>query len=314
VPIDGAASYEIRGRVIHPAPAQQTFVLYSTLPGTDEGGVKEHLEEAASVWLEKIPLKPDGTFVITVDSSAAAGRSNHLQTSPTSRQSHILIRDTLSDWTTENPVHLSIERLSGPPVRPAASEADITAAAATQLLTTGKYWLAWEHRVFFSRPVNDFCLNFGRGAGWGSTKAGHFRLTDDEALVATVERRGAAYFSFQVADPWGPAVNYVDRTGSLNQNQAHPNDDGSYTVVIAAQDPGVHNWLDSGGLPAGTFQVRWQQLPEGFSDEGSVKALKVVKLANLKSELPPNTRWLTPEARREQWTQRAHSYERRLRV
>jgi hypothetical protein len=316
VPIDGAASYVIRGRVHPPAPAQQTFVLYSKLPGTDREGVKEHLEEAGSVWLERVPLAADGSFTVTVDNSPADGRNNHLQTDPAARAGHILIRDTLSDWFHQNPVELSIERTGGPPVRPAASDEEIAEAAAAQIVTTGSYWLAWEHRVFFSRPVNTYCLNFIRGAGWGSTKAGHFLLADDEALVTTVERRGANYFSIQAADPWGPAVNYVDRNGSLNQTQAVADDEAgnAYTFVIGPRDPGVWNWLDTEGLPAGAFQVRWQQLPEGFTDEGSVRTLKVVKLADLKRELPAGTRWVTPEERQAQWAERAKSYRRRLEV
>jgi hypothetical protein len=313
-PVDGAARYEIRGKVNAPAPAQETFVLYSALPGSTEGEVKEHLTEAASVALNDIAVGPDGSFVVTVDASPAAGRPNHLQTSPDARNASILIRDTMSDWATQNPVALSMERLSGPPIGPAPDEAALALSAAKLLRTTGKYWLDWEHRVYFSRPVNIFSLRFARGTGWGFTQAGHYALEKDEALVVTIERRQAAYFALQLSDLWGPTVNYTERNGSLNQSQARPNSDASYTFVISVDDPGVHNWLDPGGLPAGVFQVRWQNLPPNVTDEGAVRTLKVVKLRNLKGELPPGAAWVTPQERGAQLAERKASYLRRLTV
>jgi hypothetical protein len=313
-PIDGSARYEIRGKIKAPAPAQETFVLYSALPGSTEGQVKEHLTEEGSVALNDIPVAPDGTFVVTVDASPAAGRPGHLQTSPDARNASILIRDTMSDWATQNPVALTIERLSGPPVRPAPDEAALAADAAKLLRMTGKYWLDWEHRVFFSRPVNTFSLRFARGTGWGFTQAGHYALEKDEALVITVERRDAAYFALQLSDLWGPTVNYTERNGSLNQSQARPNADASYSFVVCVDDPGVHNWLDSGGLPAGMFQVRWQNLPANTTDEGAIRTLKVIKLRDLKGELPPGAAWVTPKERTAQLAERRASYLRRLTV
>jgi hypothetical protein len=314
LPIDGAAKYEIHGKVKAPAPAQQTFVLYSGVPGASGGPVREHLEEAGSIALNDIPIASDGSFVITIDSSPPAGRPNHLQTSQDSRNSYILIRDTLSNWMKQNPVALTVRRVGGPPLRPALSEAELAVAAAKQVRATGGYWLAWEHRVFFDRPVNTYTTNWKRGSGWGFTRVGHFRLAPDEALIATYEPRQADYFAVQVADLWGPTVEYTMRNGSLNQSQARPNADGSFSFVISPNDPGVYNWLDTGGLPAGTFQVRWQKMPPGVTDEGAVRMLKVVKLQDLKSELPPETVWVTPEARRAQLDERVASYMRRLTI
>jgi hypothetical protein len=229
VPIDGAARYEIHGKVNVPGPAQETFVLYAARAGAGEGGVRENLEEAGMVSLDQIALGPDGTFVITIDSSPADGRTNHLQTHPDAGQGNVLIRDTLSDWAVQNPVQLSVRRVSGPPIRPAPTEAELAVAAADTLSKISRYWLAWEHRVFFSRPANAFTLNFARVTGWGFNRGGHFDLAGDEVLVVTLERRDAAYLSFQVTDLWGPSVNYVDRSGGLNQAVARADADGAYT-------------------------------------------------------------------------------------
>jgi hypothetical protein len=41
---------------------------------------------------------------------------------------------------------------------------------------------------------------------------------------------------------------YWSRTGSMNMSQMAAESDGSFTYVVAHQDPGVYNWLDTGGL------------------------------------------------------------------
>jgi hypothetical protein len=124
---------------------------------------------------------------------------------------------------------------------------------------------------------------------------------------------GAAYLGFQVADPWGIALDYVDRNGSLNQNQAKPNADGSYTYVISPRDPGVYNWIDTAGLTSGTYTLRWQALPKAVASAAEgVRSSAVVKMGMLQSLLPVGTVFVTPEQRKMQLVQRAASYGRRL--
>ena len=40
-----------------------------------------------------------------------------------------------------------------------------------------------------------------------------------------------------------------------------PNEDGTYTYVISATDPGVHNWIDSDGLREGILTLRMAEFP-----------------------------------------------------
>ena len=55
----------------------------------------------------------DGSFTITVSGApAATGQRNHLQM--TADTTLIAVRNTLSDWNSQPPMTLSIERLSGP--------------------------------------------------------------------------------------------------------------------------------------------------------------------------------------------------------
>src|SRR3546814_4292625 len=79
----------------------------------------------------------------------------------------------------------------------------------------------------------------------------------------TTKDGGADYIGFQITDPWTLRPETVLRISSLNKTQAKPNPDGSYTYVIALQDPGVANWIDTAGLHEGWFQIRWQNVSAG---------------------------------------------------
>lgn len=55
---------------------------------------------------------------------------------------------------------------------------------------------------------------------------------------------------------------YLNRQVSLNRKQTKPEADGSFRIVVAAEDPGVPNWLDTEGRGFGLLFFRYM-LPEG---------------------------------------------------
>lgn len=315
IPIDGAASYVIEGRVIHPAPVQQTLVLHNEKSGADPNQkIKSQEVENGAVSLETIPVARDGTFTVTVDASPANGRTNHLQSDPAVHDAYILVRDTIPDWSRQNPVELSVRRVAGPPVKPMRSDAEMAAKAAAMTGSVGRYFMTWAKQRFYSGAPNTFAHQFDRASGWGFIKCGWYRLEPDEALVVTLDRRNAAYLGFQLSDAWGQgqASEYLANLGSLSGDQARANADGSYTYVISAGDPGVHNWLDTAGLRTGTYCARWQALPEGVTSAGATRSMTVVKLGDLDAALPPEAVRVTPEQRKAQIEQRRSDYARRL--
>jgi hypothetical protein len=103
------------------------------------------------------------------------------------------------------------------------------------------------------------------------------------------------------------------RSGAFNTSQARANRDGTITYVIATRDPGVHNWLDTGGRHTGIIQVRWQGTPPEMTElPQAIDGGQVVKLTDLRDALPPETAWLTPRERKAQLAARHASYVRRL--
>jgi hypothetical protein len=315
IAIDGAASYVIEGRVIHPAPVQQTMVLHNEKSGADPNQkIKSQEVENGAVSLDTIPVARDGAFTVTVDASPVNGRTNHLQSDPSVRDAYILVRDTIPDWSRQNPVQLNVRRVAGPPVKPARSDAELAARAAALTGSVGRYFMTWAKQRFYSGAPNSFTHQFDRASGWGAVACGWYRLEPGEALVVTLDRRSAAYLGFQLSDAWGQGQTseYLANLGSLSGDQARANADGSYTYVVAASDPGVHNWLDTAGLRTGTYCARWQAMPEDVTSAGAARDMKVVKLAALDTVLPQGTLRVTDEQRKAQIEQRRRDYARRL--
>jgi hypothetical protein len=142
--------------------------------------------------------------------------------------------------------------------------------------------------------------------------AGYFDLADDEALVLTIDRKDAGYFVVPVTNDWTITDNYWDQQTSLNTAQARPDevDSTTYTIVISKADPGVYNWVSTGGLNQGTVSIRFQNL----GDEAPTVSSKVVKISELDDPgvLPPDTEFVTPAQREAQIQLRRQGFDNRF--
>ena len=52
-------------------------------------------------------------------------------------------------------------------------------------------------------------------------------------------------------------MDWRTRTAVINGDTAVRRDDGTVRLVVAHQDPGLPNWLDTAGHPAGSLSLRW---------------------------------------------------------
>ncbi len=303
IPISGDERYEIRGQVGKNRMTENYFTLWDANMGT-----------VAVLNGSTMKVDSDGSFAITVDSDPANGRPNHVQTTPEAHEFYI--RDVLLNWDRDDPNHLSVERLGAPadssqPPRTLDEQADATAAMMAYFADfTGKL----SHGVYKMAP-NNFNL------AWSADKVGamrnqvyvmgRFDLNPGEAFVVDVSDGGAEYFTVPLSNIWGTTLDIVDRTGSLNKAQSVPNEDGTYTYVIAPTDPGVANWIDSDGLNEGILTLRMAE----FGGDGPTEDLgargRVVKLDDLDTEVPALRR-VSPPERAAQLADRRAAYLRRL--
>ncbi|MFD1828013.1 MULTISPECIES: DUF1214 domain-containing protein [Mumia] len=301
VPIDGASRYVIRGQVQKVRPVHAVFEL------TNDG---DRVAATDTIELKDLVTRADGSFTITIDSEPDAGRPNHLQTNPGTVQ--LFIRDTLSDWGTQTPATLSVERIAGPPsagrsFRTLVDETVRTARA------SGTFWM--DYFVLFasfSTPPN-VVPEPTKGVASISRSTGNFDLDDVEALVITTRKGPATYTGATVQDVWTITPDYWDEQTSLSSGQSVANPDGTTTLVVSPRDPGVHNWMSTGGLAQGTFLLRWQgaSLLSDTSGKPFVTS-RVVKLADLRTALPEGTAYVSRRERSVQLRERQAGFARRI--
>ena len=301
IPISGDERYEIRGRVGRHRMTENYFTLWDANMGT-----------VAVLNGRTMAVDSDGSYTVTVDSSPADGRLNHVQTTPEAHEFYI--RDVLLDWGRDDPNHIAVERLGGAPTTPARTtdeQADATAAMMAHFANfTGKL----SHGVY-KMPANHFDL------AWSADKVGamrnqvyvmgRFDLGPDEAFVIDVNDGGAEYFTVPLSNIWGTTLDIVDRTGSLNKAQSVRNEDGSYTYVISPVDPGVANWIDSDGLTEGILTLRMAEFGEAGPQPDLGAHGRVVTLDRLDAEVP-SLPAVSPAERETELAHRRHAYLRRL--
>jgi hypothetical protein len=339
--VNAASSYVIKGQFTGDRPADTTFSVLTGLSGNTASVLGGHA----------LVVDLDGSFTVTVSRDAAApGQPNHLQL--TNDSTLIATRNTLSDWGTEVPMTLSIERVGGPPnslfsqlggfaipgigplvvgnpllttlvslIPPMADPppllrgaiAAVIMALGIQREATYMSVATTDSQTGQQIPPN-VLKNPTRNAEFLATQlqsAGYFQLADDETLVVTIDPGSAGYFVLPVTNDWTISKDYWNQQTSLNDSQAIANSDGTYTLVIAKTDPGVANWVSTGGLNQGTISMRFQDLDPDSTDLPTVSS-QVVSLDQLPLAVPMGTVYYTAQQRAEQLMTRKAGFDNRF--
>lgn len=306
--LDGASRYEISVRAKPALPRNFSIMLYDHMLSEKSKGKVD--EPIGGLHERTLKIGADGTFVVTIDGEPANGRPNHIQSNADAKI--LWIRNMFDDWEQQNPFDVVIKRVGGPDNNKPYDEQAMTERLIDIMEGGARTILAMQHGVFglVERP-NTVIKPVERGGGWGYYSRGSYKLAADEGLLVTVAAKKDHYLGAQVTDPWMVSRNSISASGSLNNYQAKPNNDGSYTFVISAKDPGIHNWLDTEGLLEGGIFIRWDALPESAGVDKAVRDVRVVKLSELDKILPADTPRLTPEQRKAINQERAVSYARR---
>jgi hypothetical protein len=107
--------------------------------------------------------------------------------------------------------------------------------------------------------------------------SGTFDLGPDDALVMEGILPEGAFTNVMLWNVHMQTLEYVHRRSSLNAAQMELGPDRSYRIVISAEDPGVANWLDTGGHRRGTIFWRFL-LPDAQPDHPRCKVVPVNSL------------------------------------
>ena len=340
--VNRTSTYVITGRFANLTDGVRENTNFSLLTGL-QGTTAQNISGRDLV------VNPDGTFTITVSAAPGAPGQNHIQL--TSDSTLIATRNTLSDWANQEPMSLSIRRVSGPPnslfsqfggfalpvIGPLVANTPLLTTLVSLIppladpppllrgvVTAGIMLLGIQREAQYiavattdpttgERIQPNVLKNPTRNAEFLATQlqsAGYFQLADDQALVLTIDPGDATYFVVPVTNDWTITDNYWDQQTSLNNVQAKAID-GVYTIVISPTDPGVANWVSTGGLNQGTISIRFQDLPLDPAHLPTVQS-QVVPLSQLASVLPANTIYVTPAERAAQLAARKAGFDNRF--
>lgn len=271
-PINGTYRYRITGR--------RGTVHYLGF-GTQAGGYGKTgtLETTGYLEAADIDMDPEGNFEIILSSEEQPG--NWLPMSTETRL--VQVRQTRLDHANEVLAEVRIERIDGPNkprhLDPARIDQGLQGAG---FFVHGTAELFRQWAEGFKQHVNElprFDPEVALRAGGDPNIAyyhSYFDIADDEALVVELHPPKCDYWNFQLANYWLESLDYRYFPVHLNRHTASYRDDGSVRIVIAKQDPGTDNWMDTCNRNQGTMCVRWIR-----AEQHPQPVTRLVKLAEL---------------------------------
>lgn len=307
-PIRGGEQYRIWGT--RGSVRRLDLQVYAGTPWKKGAG-----RSASELAMEDIQFNPDGSFEITLSQKRATG--NWLENPPDSTE--VLIRQIISDWRTELPGEVHIDRVGFEgalkPVLTSAEVARRINAVAEELKSQTQAWPDLFTRTVRAVPANTLPpaadLSDRGGMAGRYMSSGCFELRDDEALVVTMWPSPANYHGIQLTDDWMSSLEYANRQTSLTTDQAYLSKDGAFHFVIASRDPGVQNWLDTMGLRHGGIIVRYDGMRGQSIPPDKMPVAKKIKFAELRRALPKDTPAVTPAQRETTIKERRRQVQRR---
>ncbi len=305
--VDGGRNFRITGR-----RGNSHFLEAQTISGFF-GDPKLKLLKTYD--FARFQIGVDGTFEIAVGPEPAPDCPNWIATDPASANNTIIVREAFYDWTGETASTLRIE-----PVEPVAPLTEIDelefirrlgAASRLMKFCHGTFSGGLTEQVLAAVGTNHFLLvDTSKDEHASNPSAGYvpcvYDLKQGEVLLVEVDRPQARYWNIHLGDVWWQVTDFTHHHSSLNGHQAKFDSDGKARIVIAGDDPGVANWLDTVGVAKGVALLRWY-----FTDSYPAPAARVVRLDELRGLLPQETIWVTPEERKRALDARREAVTRR---
>ncbi|OQZ95602.1 hypothetical protein [Mycolicibacter algericus] len=328
-----------------------TYELTGTLGGGTEAFAiaTEQITGSQAVSKESLELghdlvvNPDGTFTVYIGPEAPSGAVNFIDDDSATIQgaASLLIRDMLGDWA-KGPSDVSIHCVADCPPFFAIPEggffpSDDTVAppkitsiddALTTLFSafakiagpfnTQNMGLAQiagiQQPANTMSPLTTETSLFATGLPSADVSAGNFDLEPGQALIVKVPDVEAAYKGIELMNVYGAALPFTLAQTTLNNTTAFHSADGYTYYVVSATNPGVANWLDTGGIPNGEIFARFENLPDGTDPTGTEVTTQVVPVADVAQYLPDDTPTVSAAEYAADMTQRVLSYDYALDV
>lgn len=265
-PIDPARTYVVSGR-----RGDAVYFSVTVYGGPDDGRYSERI--VGSVNDGHLALDADGSFRFTISPEPFDGPGIRLAPDAVVA----ITRDYVANPATDKRCQFHIEALDRPATR-RETDRDLARRFRAAATWVHEQWdlvpipLGEPNRVDEPYPVPT--QTFGWAAGDAAYAMGSFLLADDEALV--IEGRSPACRFWNLC-LWNQLLHTFDHTYervTINGEQVRYHDDGSWTIVVAAHDPGHPNWISTQGHDRGLLWFRWF-LPAETPTRPQVRVVKI---------------------------------------
>lgn len=306
--VDGTGVYRLSGY-----RGDGLFLMFDFMAGGL--GVLDELGPSLSVLdIDKYTIGPDGEFDILLSTEKPEDYTGDwYYLDPKTRT--LNVRQASYHWGVDKEARLAIERLDVIDRPRAPNTADISrrlqALMAYPRFYAGfatNYITNLRNQGFINKLQHDDWAGRG-GIGGQHYYQGIFRLEPGHVLILETELpETMRYWNVQLSDLLWNSINWMNHQSSLNGAQALIDSDGRFRAVIASEDPGAANWLDTGGITEGTMMLRWNE-----ASSGPVPILRSVPLEKLRDELPADTVFVTAAERKKSLQERRRSVQLRRR-
>lgn len=202
----------------------------------------------------------------------------------------LVIREVYNDWSaSRGTVAIARTDTAGTPPPPLSNDLieKRWATAGKQLVQRVKTWLQFPQWFYMNIPVNTMVAPRLTPGGLATqySSAGHFELAPEQALLITLPVTDAPYLGFQLGSLWYISLDYINHQTSLNGTQAQADPDGKIRIVVAEQNPGVTNWVETTGHRKGFLQFRWQRVSRELTAADGPE-VEVIAVADVPEKLP----------------------------
>ncbi|MEM7434566.1 MAG: MYXO-CTERM sorting domain-containing protein [Myxococcota bacterium] len=242
---------------------------------------------------EELVVDEDGRYELILSATRPEGVANWMELKPGAAR--FIMRNGFYDWDNEVEASVRVEVIEGPvssdSVPHLSVDEFVSDVSALSLRLSSIPTVMQDARDTW--PLNG--LNgpnpevFGiEGAGVPSavSSAGRYELENGEAMIIETPMPDVVHGGIQIGNLWIESIDYQTRQTSLNWFQSYADDDGIIRYVLAAEDPGVPNWLDISGHPRGGIFMRWQSPDVDAMPD--LPTVSVVRMAEIRDRLPAN--------------------------
>ncbi len=270
--IDGSKDYRITGT----RGSLKYFSIIANAMRYDSDGTAQ---ATGSLMDEEIQWGPNGEVEIIASCEEQPG--NWLRLEPDANI--IIVRQNALDCGNETEGEFQIERIGGPdsppPIQPETLERGL-ATTAQFVQGVANTFADWT-RMFAEYPnsFHAFDQQIYQKAGGAKDLFylhSYWKLEPDEAWLIEVTPPECDYWNFQLNNWWMESLDYRFAQVTVNKHSAKREPDGSLRIVVAGNDPGVGNWIDTCGHCEGTALLRWQDAEQNPIPEAGVVKLEEI--------------------------------------